>query len=150
MPVSQKIVTLVRMASRPTGAWFVVVGSQPTNHSRFHASCDDQLGGAGFGGADVQEVDALAVDGGRELREGVEPRFLGAPVEAVLPVGDEFGEVGLADAVVPAGAGEFAGPAGFGEAVVQLVEVRLGDVDAERIHDRSLPRTEDSAGPRTP
>ena len=36
--------------------------------------------------SDVHEVDRLAVDDGRELRKGVEPGLLGAPVEVAGPV----------------------------------------------------------------
>jgi hypothetical protein len=47
---------------------------------------DDQWERTRLGGADVQEVDVLAVDGSGELRVLVELRLPLAPVLSVLPV----------------------------------------------------------------
>jgi hypothetical protein len=54
---------------------------------------DQQRLGIGLVGFDVQEVDALAVDLGGELRVLVEPRLLGAPVVPRAPVLGELLEV---------------------------------------------------------
>src|SRR5919112_2863329 len=45
---------------------------------------EDQRRGVGLGGADVQEVDVLPVDGGGELRVGGQLRFPRTPVVAGL------------------------------------------------------------------
>ena len=50
---------------------------------------EQQRRGVRLGRADVDEVDGLAVDLGDEVRDGVHPRLLGAPVE-LLPRGRPF------------------------------------------------------------
>jgi len=110
---------------------------------------EDQREGAGLGGPDVQEVDALAVDRGGELRVGVEPRLDGEPpVEAVLPVTDEAPQVRQGHAVRPSGrrepgrlvriGRELVGPPGGRQPGGQVVEVGLRYLGAERA-DRGLP-----------
>jgi hypothetical protein len=79
----------------------------------------------------VQEVDALAVDLGGELGAGVELCLGGAPVIPRAPVAGELFQVSKRQSAVPPRAGQFAGPAGVGEPVVQVVQVGLGDLDAE-------------------
>ena len=59
----------------------------------------------------VGEVDG-AVDGGHRLGQGVQLGLAGPPVELVVPVGHQLGQVGGAGAVVPAGPGRFVGQAG--------------------------------------
>ena len=54
-----------------------------------------------------------------------------APVVAGPPVVGELGQVVQRDAAGPADSGQFARPAGVGEPVVQVVEIGLGDLDAE-------------------
>ena len=69
---------------------------------------EQQRGRLRLGGADVHEVDRLAVDLGDEVGHGVHPGLLGAPVE--LPPGlDHPLQVGDRGAVVPAVAGRGAG-----------------------------------------
>ena len=92
---------------------------------------DQQRPRAWLTGPDVQEVDALAVDLGDELRVGVELRLGGAPVILRAPVPGELFQVTKRHAAVPPHAGQFAGPAGVGEPVVQVIQVGLGDLDAE-------------------
>src|SRR5918993_562601 len=106
---------------------------------------EDQRRGVGRGGADVQEVDGLPVDGGGELRVGLQLPFPGPPVVAGLPVLDQVLHVVERDAVLPARRDgtrlhpspallgrKLVGPAGAGQTIVQVVEVGLGDVDPER------------------
>ena len=90
-------------------------------------------------GAHVQPVDRLAVDVGEELRQAVEPLLLGAPVEARAPVLRESSCVGHGGAALPAGR-EVGGPAGAGEPVGQVVELRGRDRDLVRsdVHGSSV------------
>jgi hypothetical protein len=92
---------------------------------------DQQGVGARVARARVDEVDALAVDDGAELIEGVEPRLLGAPVEGVAPVGDQLPRVGEVGPELPAGAGDLVREAGGVEAPVQILEVFVRNRDAE-------------------
>jgi hypothetical protein len=107
------------------------------------AVAEDQRRGLRLGGAEVQEVDRLPVDLGDELRVGVEPCLPGAPVVVVLPVVDQVADIADRDAVLPARRdraglraagihGELVGPAGPGQPVGKVVQVGLGDLDAER------------------
>ena len=91
----------------------------------------DQRQGVRLGGAEVEEVDVLAVDLGRELRMGVDPGLGRPPVVLAPPVVVERSDVRLLDAVVYI-AGELVGPAGAVEPIAQVVEVGLGDVELER------------------
>src|SRR5690349_13956575 len=80
-------------------------------------------------------MDVLAVDLGDELRVGVEPRLVSAPVEAVFPVPGQVLDPGQADSVIPgarARAGDVSGPPCPAQPVVQVVEALLGDPDPER------------------
>ena len=92
---------------------------------------DQQRLRAGLAGLDVQEVDVLAVDLGGELRVLVELRLGGAPVVLRVPVPGELLQVAQRYAAAPSHAGQLAGPAGAGEPAVQVVDVGLGDLDAE-------------------
>jgi hypothetical protein len=82
--------------------------------------------------ADVEEVDVLPVDGGRELGERVEAGLLCPPVERRAPVLGELLQVVERDSVVPPCIGELVGPASAGKPVAQVVDVGLGNVDVER------------------
>jgi hypothetical protein len=82
--------------------------------------------------ADVQEVDVLAVDGGDELRELVELRLLFAPVVAVLPVLGKLFQVPERHAPAPTDAGQLSRPAGASQALPQIFEIVLRDLDPER------------------
>src|SRR6185369_6935753 len=83
---------------------------------------------------DVQEMDVLTVDLGGELRVLVERRLLGAPVESRAPVLGKLLEMIHRYAPGPSNTGQLGGPAGLGEPVVQIVQVRLGNRYAERVH----------------
>ena len=85
----------------------------------------------------MDEMDSLAVDFGGEVRELVEVRLVRSPVVTGAPVFGEFFEPRQRETVVPAGVGELVGPAGPGEAVVEVVDIGLGDVDlqvVDRLH----------------
>jgi len=92
---------------------------------------DQQRLGAGLAGSDVQEVDALAVYLGGELRVGVELRLRGPPLELGAPIPGQFLQVVQRYAAGPPDAGQLAGPAGTGQPAVQVIDVGLGDFDAE-------------------
>ena len=92
----------------------------------------DQRQRVGLGRAHVEEVHRLAVDRRRELRVGVEPGLLVAPVEGRAPVVDELAHVLERDAVVPVGAGQLIGPAHPGQACLEVVEVGLRQLGPER------------------
>ena len=84
-------------------------------------------------------MDVEAVDVRRELVEAVQPRFLGAPVEAVAPVFDQLPLIRQADAVIPVGVAELVGKAGRAQAFLQVGEHGVRHVDRER-HDRGVAR----------
>ena len=77
----------------------------------------------------MEEVDALAVDFRRGRFERVEACLLRAPVERVLPVGEQRLEVSELGAHLPADAGELIRKARPREALAEVVENGLGDVD---------------------
>src|SRR5690348_14218164 len=79
----------------------------------------------------MEEVEALAVDLGQELRVGVDAVLLGRPIEAGAPVAGERTEVADGDAALPVGAGQLVGPAGAGEAGVEVGELVGLDVDGK-------------------
>ena len=97
-----------------------------------------QQQGAGVGAlaGDVEEVqvDAVQVDGG--LRKGVQPRFLGAPIEAVLPIGDEVARRIQVGAIGPGLARRLVGEAGAGEAFAQIVDGGVGHAQGEGLRLR--------------
>src|SRR5439155_6289369 len=81
----------------------------------------------------VDEVNAEPADVGAELQEGIEPAFRGAPVVAVAPVRHEVAQVREVRAVGPAPAGDLVGEPGAGEALAEVGEGGVGNVDAERL-----------------
>src|SRR6202035_1866938 len=100
-------------------------------HDRARPAVQEQQGGgAGLGGADVQEVQLGTVDGGHELGIGVQGRLVGPPVVAGGPVGGQLAQVGGGDAAFPAGTGQVAGPPGPGQALAEVVDLGLRDADA--------------------
>ena len=96
----------------------------------------EQRRGIRLARAHVDEVDRLAVDGRRELRQLVDPGLLGAPVERGAPPLGESLEVVERHALAPALARQGVGPARARESIVEIVEVGLRDVDAERADAR--------------
>jgi hypothetical protein len=57
-------------------------------------------------------MDALALDGGRELRVQVEPGLVRTPVVSVTPVADEILDIGSRYTVLPARVWQFIGASG--------------------------------------
>jgi hypothetical protein len=84
----------------------------------------------------MDEVDAETVDIHAAVGERVHRALFTPPVESRAPVLDDVPEVGEAGAVVPAGALDLVRPARAAEALPQVVERRLRDVDDEgaRLH----------------
>ena len=80
----------------------------------------------------VDEVDIQTVHLGLEVAEGVELGFLGAPVELSPPMLDQFFQVGQVAAVVPSGVGNLIGPAGVGQALLQVLQDTVFHGDGKR------------------
>ena len=81
-------------------------------------------------GTDVDEVDGLPVDLGQEVRVGVDPGLDRTPVER-LPALDHVAQVGHRRAVVPGVAGRRRRVPGPLQALAEVVEVGLRELDAE-------------------
>ena len=96
--------------------------------------------------ARVDEVDRLPVDVGAEVGELVQARLLRAPVVRVAPVRHQLAQVVDRDPVLPAGVLDLVGEAGLREAVAQVVEDRVVDVDRGSARSRDLGL---GAGPRS-
>jgi hypothetical protein len=92
---------------------------------------DDQGQGVGLGRTRVHEVQVQSVDRGGELGELVQARLVRPPVVGGEPVLDQLPQVGERDAVLPAGGGQLLRPAGEGQAVAQVVELGLRDLDPQ-------------------
>ena len=101
---------------------------------------EQQRRGVGPVGPDVQEMDALAVDLGDELRIAVEQCLLGAPVVPRAPVVGEVLQVVHRDPAAPAGRRAVARASGRVEPVMQVVHVGLRDVDEEGVDARRSSR----------
>jgi biotin operon repressor len=88
----------------------------------------------------VQEVNRLAVDGGGELREGVQPRLLARqsnPRAQYSASGRRYSSGAPRSSRSPA-SGRAAAASGGEQAPAQVVDVGLGDVDAKRTDVRTL------------
>jgi hypothetical protein len=107
--------------------------AEELHHRARPAVQQQQRGGVGLRRAYVQEVDLLAVDGRRELRELVDAGFGLAPVEAVTPVPREALDGRDRHPVVGAGAGDLVGPPRRVESRGEVVEVGLRDRHLERL-----------------
>src|SRR5712692_7420168 len=94
----------------------------------------DERQRVGLGRADVDEVNALAVDRRGELREAVELCLGRPPVVAVAPVAAQLLQVAELGAVVPTRAVDLVREAGLSQARPQVVEHRLGHVDDEGLN----------------
>lgn len=82
----------------------------------------------------------------------VDAGLLGPPVEAGAPMVHQFPHVALRHAVAPLDAGQLVGPADRGQALRQIVQILLGDLDPERLdvavvsaHDEGFPQQLDDA-----
>jgi hypothetical protein len=81
----------------------------------------------------VDEVDVLAVDLRGEVVELVEPCLTGTPVVGVVPVRDQLPQEAQLGPVVPARVGDLLREPRAREALPEVVEDILGDVDVERL-----------------
>src|SRR5262245_27190044 len=82
----------------------------------------------------MQEVHVRAVDHGAELRKAVQSRLGRAPVITAPPVLRQLLEVSQRHASAPADIGELLRPPGVGQPALEVVELRLRDIDAEGLH----------------
>jgi hypothetical protein len=81
----------------------------------------------------VDEVDAVVIDRGLEMRERVEQALLRAPVELILPIRDEFTQVREFRAVVPVRALDLVGKARARQSLAEVGERRIRDLDPKRL-----------------
>lgn len=96
--------------------------------------------GVGAVAPDVNEVDAQPADLGLIVRQRVQPRFLGVPVEPRAPVLCQLADVVEVGPVVPAGAVDRVRPPGSREPITQVVEDVVFDMDGIglAIHGRTI------------
>ncbi len=87
---------------------------------------------AGFGRADVEEMDAEPVDFRPQRIPAVQHRLAAAPVVALAPVGAERLDASEARALRAVANGFPLGPSCGGEARVQVVECAIRDRDGRR------------------
>src|SRR5216683_6083446 len=80
----------------------------------------------------MQEVDADAIQVGVELRESVEPGFGSAPVVVVRPVFADGLYVLEGNLLRQIRNGLRVGPAGGAQALFQILEIRVADMNLER------------------
>src|ERR671915_115275 len=92
----------------------------------------DQRERVHLGRAHVDKVDVLIVNRGSELRELIQLGFVLTPVVAGSPIPNHVLHILEADTIVPANAGQLVGPAGAAQPASQVIQVGLGNVDAER------------------
>src|SRR5829696_5256882 len=76
-------------------------------------------------------MDILSVDRGGELGILVEPGLPGAPVVGALPALGQSLDVLQRNTIGPADLGKLVGPTSTGKPGVQVVQVRLGDLNSE-------------------
>ena len=97
--------------------------------------------GHGFGPlpGHVQEMHVDVVQRRLELRERVQPRLLGAPVETAAPVLDQAAQVIDVRAVFPGLAGRLIGESRARETFAQIGNRRVRDVQAEGCRLRAHP-----------
>src|SRR6266566_475934 len=81
----------------------------------------------------MQEMNGLTVDLGRVLRELIQSGLMLAPVVAGTPVLGQVLEIVERNSSAPADARQLVGPASVGQAVVQVVQVGLGNSYFERL-----------------
>jgi hypothetical protein len=79
----------------------------------------------------VDEMDADPINIGFELSKAIERRFVCAPIIAMQPVVGNLFQIRQADPICPARSLSLIGPAGSGQALMQVVEGRLWNSDGE-------------------
>ncbi len=85
----------------------------------------------------VDEVEALAIEIGAEMRQAVQDLLLAAPVELGAPVLDEIPQVGQAGAIFPTRSRRLVAEPGPVQPVPQVVESLPIHVDAVRVDSHS-------------
>src|SRR6266446_9691548 len=80
----------------------------------------------------MQEVDADAIQVGLELRESVEPGFDSAPVVIARPIFADFLHVLEGNPLRPIRNGLQVRPAGGAQALFQILEIRVANMNLER------------------
>ncbi len=99
---------------------------------------DQQRHGVGLARRLVDEMQVDAADRHRELPEAVELGFPGAPVEACAPVVGKLLRVRHAGSGRPRLQRRLVGPARAREAVAQVGDVGVGDLEGERLRRHDL------------
>ena len=124
--VRQIAAVLLWMGERPDQLRVVPEGPGPAvgEHDRQRAVAGALL---------VQVVNADAVDLDPVVAVRVHRRLVAAPVVVVPPVVDELTQVGAVGSVAPVVVVEVLGEARAGEAVAQVGEVGVGNLDRERL-----------------
>src|SRR3954464_10149101 len=97
----------------------------------------------------MDEMNSLTVDANAMVLEGVEPRFLRAPVVFGSPILDELAQVFDRDAVLPSRAGDLIGETRAREPRAQVVEDRVVDPDLIRLDLQRLDRVGHGAAQET-
>jgi hypothetical protein len=82
----------------------------------------------------VDKMNAQAIDGGAKVCQAVQCLLLGPPVKPRPPVVDELLEIGQMRAIVPRRPRDLIGPAGVGEALAQVRQDLVRNVNGERLH----------------
>jgi len=116
------------------------------------AVAQHQRQGIGVRGPDVEQVDAEPVDLDPELRDRVQAGLGCAPVVSVRPGAAQLLQVAEGDALGPVVDRLALRPAGAPEAVAQVVELCVGNLDAKRcdrivIGGHSGPRNKQVSAP---
>src|SRR5260221_7876791 len=90
---------------------------------------DNQRHGMWSFAFDMQKVQTKAVNGSLKLRETIQQAFLRAPVVGIAPVGDQLLEIVQVRPIVPASTGYLVRPAGALQALLQIAENVIIDLD---------------------
>src|SRR5260370_3097781 len=112
------------IAERPNNLVHLKEGARP-------AMRDQQRDGARSLAFNMEKVQAEAVNGGLELRKTVQQAFLCAPVVGLAPVGHQLLEIVQVRPIVPASTGYLVRPAGPLQALLQIAETVIIDLDRQ-------------------
>src|SRR5690349_14968554 len=86
----------------------------------------------------MNEVHIEIVDGGTKLRIGVQPPLLTTPIERGYPIVDQFAQVAGLRAVLPAHTIQMIGPSGASQALPQIRQDTVRNVDAEGLGGHAI------------
>src|SRR6266699_5785492 len=95
---------------------------------------DKQRDGARSFAFDMDKVQTEAVNGGPELWKTVQQAFLCAPVIGIAPVGNQLLEIVQVRPIVPASTGYLVRPAGALQALLQIAENVIIDLDRKCLY----------------